>query len=69
MYWENKRIEHINSFSKVVVPSYCDKCNSHRAFIIDIADYLKSVIAVYGPHPVCLLVAFAWNVMIGYPRL
>ena len=50
-YWEKKRIEYIDSFSKVVVPSYCDKCNSHRAFIIQIEDYLKSIIAVYNPRP------------------
>ena len=55
LYWETKRIEHINTFSKVVVPSYCDKCNSQRAFIIQIEDYLKSIIAVYGPHPSMLV--------------
>jgi hypothetical protein len=55
LYWEKKRIEHIDSFSKVVVPSYCDKCTSQRAFIIQIEDYLKSIIAVYGPHPSMLV--------------
>ena len=55
LYWEKKRIEHINSFSKVVVPSYCDKCNSQRAFIRQVEDYLKSVIAVYNPHPSMLV--------------
>jgi hypothetical protein len=55
LYWEKKRIEHINSFSKVVVPSYCDKCNSQKAFIIQIEDYLKSIIAAYGPHPSMLV--------------
>ena len=55
LYWEKKRIEHINTFSKVVVPSYCDKCNSQRAFIIQIEDYLKSVIAIYNPHPSMLV--------------
>jgi hypothetical protein len=55
LYWETKRIEHINTFSKVVVPSYCDKCNSQSAFIIQIEDYLKSIIAVYNPHPSMLV--------------
>jgi hypothetical protein len=50
-YWENTRIKYINSFSKVVVPSYCDKCNSHRAFVVDIVEYLKSVIRARGPYP------------------
>ena len=55
LYWEKKRIEYIKSYSKVVVPSYCDKCNSQRAFIIQIEDYLKEVIAVYNPHPSMLV--------------
>ncbi|HEX2407627.1 MAG TPA: hypothetical protein VHJ38_10525, partial [Nitrososphaeraceae archaeon] len=38
------RMKYINLFSKVVVPSYCNTCNSHKAFLVDIADYLKSVI-------------------------
>ena len=42
-YWENTRIKYIDSFSKIVVPSYCNVCNSHRAFVVDVADYLKSV--------------------------
>lgn len=50
-YWENTRMRYINSFSKVVVPSYCDKCNSHRVFVIDIAEYLKAVIRAHGPYP------------------
>ena len=50
-YWENTRIKYINSFSKIVVPSYCDVCNSHRAFVIDVTDYLKSVIRALGPYP------------------
>ena len=50
-YWENTRFEYINSFSKIVVPSYCDVCNSHRAFVIDVTDYLKSVIRARGPYP------------------
>jgi hypothetical protein len=33
-YWETKRIEFIESFSKIVVPGYCNKCNSHKAFIV-----------------------------------
>ena len=43
-YWENTRIKYINPFSKVVVPSYCKVCNSHRAFVVGVTDYLKSVI-------------------------
>ena len=50
-YWENTRIKYINSFSKVVVPSYCNVCNSHRAFVVDLVDYLKSVIRTYSPYP------------------
>jgi len=43
-YWEETRMKYINLFSKVVVPSYCNTCISHKAFLVDIADYLKSVI-------------------------
>jgi len=50
-YWENSRIKHINSFSKVVVPSYCDICNSHRVFVVDVTDYLKSIVRSHGPYP------------------
>ena len=50
-YWENTRIRYINSFSKVVVPSYCDICNSHRAFVVDVTDYLKSIVKTHGPYP------------------
>jgi len=50
-YWESKRIEYIESYSKVVVPGYCNKCGSHRAFIIPIEEYLKSIIASYSPYP------------------
>ena len=50
-YWENTRIKYINSFSKVVVPSFCNVCNSHRAFVVDVVDYLKSVIRTYSPYP------------------
>jgi hypothetical protein len=53
--WENTRIKYINSFSKVVVPSYCDICNSHRAFVADVTDYLKSVVRSLGPYPSMLV--------------
>jgi hypothetical protein len=51
-YWENTRLKYINSFSKVVVPSYCDVCNSHRALVVDVVDYLKSVgrTHTFPPH-------------------
>jgi hypothetical protein len=51
VYWESKRIEYIESFSNVVVPAYCNKCNSHKAFVIKIENYLESIIASYGPNP------------------
>ena len=52
-YWENTRLKYIDSFSKVVVPSYCDVCNSHRAVVVDVIDYLKSVgrAHTFPPHP------------------
>jgi hypothetical protein len=50
-YWENTRIKYIDSFSKVVIPSYCKVCNSHRAFVLDIIDYLKAVLRAFGPYP------------------
>jgi hypothetical protein len=50
-YWENTRIKYINSFSKVVVPSYCNVCNSHRVFVVEVADYLKAVVRAHGPYP------------------
>ena len=50
-YWENTRIKYIDSFSKVVVPSFCDICNSHRSFVVDVTDYLKSVVRAYSPYP------------------
>ena len=50
-YWENTRIKYINSFSEVVVPSYCDVCSSHKAFVLDILDYLKAVVRAHGIYP------------------
>jgi hypothetical protein len=50
-YWEETRMKYINLFSKVVVPSYCNACNSHRAFVLEIADYLKSIVRAHGPYP------------------
>jgi hypothetical protein len=50
-YWENTRIKYIDSLSKVVVPSYCKVCNSHRAFVLDIIDYLKAALRALGPYP------------------
>ena len=50
-YWENTRIKYIDSFSKVVVPSYCNVCNSPRAFVVDVVDYLKSVVEAYNLYP------------------
>lgn len=50
-YWEKTRIKYIDSFSKVVIPSYCNVCNSPRAFVVDVADYLKSVVRTHNPYP------------------
>jgi hypothetical protein len=38
-----QELKYIDSFSKIVVPSFCDICNSHRSFVVDVTDYLKSV--------------------------
>jgi hypothetical protein len=50
-YWENTRIQNINSFSKVVVPSFCNICNSHRAFLVNIGDYMKSIVQEHHISP------------------
>ncbi|MGZ5486369.1 MAG: hypothetical protein ACXWFB_10745, partial [Nitrososphaeraceae archaeon] len=32
-------------------PSYCDVCNAHRAFVVDVIDYLKSVVRAHSMPP------------------
>jgi len=54
-YWENTRAKFIGTFTKVVIPFYCNGCNSHRASVVDIKDYLKTIIItddIIPPNPI-----------------
>ena len=54
-YWENTRIKYIRLIFKNSCSKFCDKCNSHRAFVVDVIDYLKSVVRTLSPYPSILV--------------
>lgn len=45
--WQTMRFDNIDDNSKVVLPGFCDKCKSERSFIINIFEYLDSLVGAY----------------------
>ncbi len=43
--WQTMRFDNIGDYSNVVLPGFCDKCESQRSFVTNIFRYLDSLVA------------------------
>ncbi len=49
--WQILRFKHSSNYSNVVIPGFCGSCKSEQPVLVDIYEYLATVIQAHRPYP------------------